>query len=105
MAEQKEGILEKIERSLGLPSLTKVSETLQRFPDKAQLTLIKEVLEVAERLSKNAVELEKVIMLVKEVNVLSPEKLESLEKVLKRVEKIVKEAPSELMDFLASLKT
>lgn len=105
MPKDDEGFLGKIEKSLGLPSLNKVAEVLQKFPDKAQLTLIKEVLEVAERLSKSSLELEKVTMLIREVSTLPVEKLEELEKVLKRIEGIVKKAPDELVGFLTGLKT
>lgn len=100
----KKSLLESLEEKLGLPALSKVANTLDKFPDRAQLTLIKEVLEIADRLSKSTIELEKVTMLLKEVNSISPEKLVELEKVLKRIEGIMKKAPNELLEFLSSLK-
>lgn len=99
-----EGVLEKIEKSLGLPSLSKVADTFQRFPDKMQLKAIKEVLEVAERLSKSSADLEKVIEIIRELNSVPTEKLVALERILRRVEKIVSGAPEELLSFITSLK-
>lgn len=99
-----ESMLEKFERGLGLPPISKIADTLQKFPDQTQLKLIRDVLEVAERLSCSSVELEKVIALIKEVNTIPPEKLQALEKVLKRIELIVKKAPKEILDLLTSLR-
>ena len=92
------------ERKLGLPPLSKLVESLDKLPDERRLKLIKEVLVIAERVSQNAPELDKVIGLIREINSLPMDKLEKVEKVLKRVEKIMKSAPQELMSFLTSLK-
>jgi len=92
------------ERKFGLPPLSKIAESLERLPDQRQLRLIKEVLIQAERVSKTAPELEQVIRLITEINSMPVEKLEHLEKVLKRVEAMMKRAPQELLDFLANLK-
>lgn len=97
-------ILSEIEERFGLPKLSQVADSLQRFPDRNQLKLIKDVLESAERVSKTAPELDKVMLLIREINSMPTEKLEKLEKVLKRIEGIMKKAPQELMDFVASLK-
>ena len=97
-------ILGELEEKLGLPKLSKITETLDRFPDAKRLRLIKEVLLAAERASQNAPELDKVVMLIQEINSMPVDKLEKLEKVLKRIEKIMKNAPQDLMGFLASLK-
>ena len=91
------------ERKLGLPPLSKIAESLEKLPDERQLKLIKEVLVIAERVSQSAPELDKVIGLIREINSLPMDKLEKVEKVLKRVEKIMKAAPEELMSFLTSL--
>ena len=99
-----EQIARETERKLGLPPLSKVTESLDKFPDARQLRLIKEVLETAERVSKNAPELDQVVMLIKEINSMPIEKLEKLEKLLKRIEKILKTAPKDLLGFLTSLK-
>jgi len=99
-----EQIAKEAERRLGLPPLSKVTESLDKFPDARQLKLIKEVLEIAERVSKTAPELDQVVMLIKEINSMPIEKLEKLEKLLKRIEKILKTAPQNLMEFLTSLK-
>lgn len=97
-------VMKEIEKKLGLPSLAQVTGILEKFPDEKRLTIIKDVLEIAERVSRNAIELEKVIELVTELNSVPIEKLEKLEKVLKRIEGIVKKAPEQLLDFLSSLK-
>lgn len=102
--ERIEQLAKDAERRFGLPPLSKVTESLDKFPDARQLRLIKEVLEIAERVSETAPELDKVVMLIKEINEMPIEKLEKLEKLLKRIEKIMKHAPQDLLGFLASLK-
>ncbi len=102
--EKIEQVAKEAERRFGLPPLSKVTESLDKFPDARQLKLIKEVLEVAERVSKTAPELDKVVALIREINSMPVEKLEKLEKLLKRIEKIMKHAPQDLLGFLASLK-
>lgn len=92
------------ERKFGLPPLSKLAESLEKLPDEKQLRLIKELLTVAERVSHNAPELDQVIGLIREINSMPIEKLEKLEKVLKRIEGIMKKAPQELLEFLAKLK-
>jgi len=99
-----EQIAKEAERRLGLPPISKVTESLDKFPDAKQLRLIKEVMEIAERVSKTAPELDQVVMLIKEINSMPIEKLEKLEKLLKRIEKIMKHAPQDLLEFLTSLK-
>jgi len=96
-------VVERLERALGLPKLTEVTKTLENFPDEKRLKAIKGVLVVAERVSKTAPELGQVAMLIREINSMSLEKLVQLEKVLKRVEKVMKLAPKEVIDFLSSL--
>ena len=102
------GILEQItkefEKRTGVPPLSKVTETLEKFPDTKQLRMLKEVLTVADRLAQSAPELDKIAMLIREINSMPMEKLEKLERILKRIEKIIKTAPKDLMEFLASLK-
>jgi len=99
-----EQIAKEAERRLGLPPISKVTESLDKFPDAKQLRLIKEVMEIAERVSKTAPELDQVVMLIKKINSMPIEKLEKLEKLLKRIEKIMKHAPQDLLEFLTSLK-
>ncbi len=99
-----EQIAKEAERRFGLPPISKVTESLDKFPDAKQLRLIKEVLEIAERVSQTAPELDQVVMLIKEINSMPIEKLEKLEKLLKRIEKIMKTAPQDLLGFLTSLK-
>ena len=98
------GLLAEIENKLGLPPLSRMTEVLDKFPDTKQLRLIKDVLVAAEAVSRNAPELDKVVMLIREVNSMPIEKLEKLEKLLKRIDKIVKNTPQDLLEFLTSLK-
>lgn len=99
-----EQIAKEVEHRFGFPPISKVTESLDKLPDAKQLRLIKEVLEIAERVSQTAPELDKVISLIREINSMPIEKLEKLEKVLKRIEGILKKAPEELLGFLSSLK-
>jgi hypothetical protein len=92
------------ERKFGLPPLSKFVETVEKLPDERRLKLIKEMLVVAERVSQTAPELDKVIGLIREINSIPIEKLNQLEKVLKRIEGIIKKAPQELLSFLTTLK-
>lgn len=92
------------EQKFGLPPLSRMAESLDKLPDERRLKLIKEVLVVAERVSQSAPELDKVISLIHELNSVPVEKLNQLEKLLKRIEKIMKAAPEELLSFLTSLK-
>jgi len=98
------GLLADFESKLGLPPLSRMTEVLDKFPDAKQLHLIKDVLVAAEAVSRNAPELDKVVMLIREVNSMPIEKLEKLEKLLKRIDKIVKNTPQDLLEFLTSLK-
>lgn len=102
--EKGRGLLADIENKLGLPPLSRVAETLGKFPDAKQLRLIKEVLIAADQISQNAPELDKVATLIREINSMPIEKLDKLEKLLKRIEKIMKNAPQDLVEFLTSLK-
>jgi len=98
-----EQIAKEAERRFNLPPLSKVTESLDKFPDAKQLKLIKEVLETAERVSKTAPELDKVVALIREVNALPTDKLKDMEKVLRRIEKIMKTAPEGILEFISSL--
>ena len=97
-------LLAKFENELGLPPLSRFTEVLDKFPDARQLRLIKDVLVAAEAVSRNAPELDKVAILIREINSMPIEKLEKLERLLKRIEKIMKNAPQDLLEFLTSSK-
>ena len=97
-------VLDRLEKTLGLPSLSEITRTLEKVPDEKRLKAIKSLLLVAERVSKSAPELDQVVMLIREINSMPLDKLVQLEKVLKRVEKVMKLAPKEVIDFLSSLK-
>lgn len=92
------------ERKTGAPPISKFTEAIEKLPDEKRLRLLKDVLETANRVSETAPELEKVIALIREINSMPIEKLERLEKVLRRIEGILKKAPEELLGFLKSLK-
>ena len=94
----------KVEHELGLPPLSQVAVVLDKFSDAKQLRLIRDVLVAAEAVSRNAPELDKVAILIPEINSMPIEKLDKLEKVLKRIERIMKNAPQNLLDFLTSLR-
>ena len=97
-------VLDRLEKTLGLPPLSEVTKTLDKVPDEKRLKAIKSLLIVAERVSKSAPELDQVVMVIREINSMPLDKLVQLEKVLKHVEKVMKMAPKEVIDFLSSLK-
>jgi len=99
-----ESLVGKIERTLGLPPLSRLADSLEKFPDAKQLKLIKEVLETAERVSKSVPDLDKVVTLVVEINSMPLDKLAKLERILTKIESIIKKAPDQLVEFLSSLK-
>jgi len=100
----KPGLLGAIEEKLGLPSLNQVAKGFQKFPDMPRLREIKSIVQSCERLAESGPELDKVVVLVSLIADTPNEKLEKLEKVLKQANKLVKEAPDELLEFLSSLK-
>ena len=104
MTMPRDGVLEGLEKKLGLPKLSLITGSLEKFPDAKQLKLIKDTLTVAERVSQNAPELDQVINLIREINSLPTEKLDKLLRILRKVEKIMKTAPPDLMGLLSSLK-
>ena len=97
-------VMKRVEEAFGLPRLSQVAETLEKFPDEKQLKAIKEVLTIAERVALNAPELDQVVLLIKEINSMPVDKLKNLEKVLKSIERIIKTAPQDLMEFISGLK-
>lgn len=101
-------VLHKFEEMTGLPSLSKVMETFDKLPDNKRLKTIKEILALAEEVSKTVTELDKVVSLINALNELPLDKLKGLEKVLRRVEAIIEKSPDDmiqkLMEFIAELK-
>jgi len=104
MANDKGGIVAEIERRFNLPSLSRTAEILKNFPDTGRLKMLKQTLEVAERVSNTAIDLEQVLGLIKAINEIPTEKLVLFEKILKKLEKLIKLAPPEIMDFIKELK-
>lgn len=103
MSERK-GFIAAVEDKLGLPPINQVAKGLQKFPDMQRLRIIKSIVESCERLSRSAPELDKVITLINLIADTPTEKLGKLEKVLKQANKLMKEAPNDLLEFLSSLK-
>ena len=101
---QLERLAKKFEATTGAPPLSRVVDSIEKLPDVKQLRMIKELLETAERVAKTAPDLDKVVALMGEINNLPIEKLDKLEKILRRIEGIIKSAPQDLLDFLAKLK-
>ena len=97
-------VMEKLEKTLGLPRLSEAMKVMENFPDEKRLKAIKQVLIIAERVSKTAPELDQVINIIQEINSMPLDKMERLEKLLKRIEGIMKKAPQDLIEFLTSLK-
>jgi len=97
-------VMQRLEKALGLPQLTQVADSLEKFPDARQLKLIKDVLTIAERLSQSAPELDQVVAIVREINSAPIEKLDKVEKILKQANKLIANAPQDLLQFLSSLK-
>ncbi|MDD4984396.1 MAG: hypothetical protein PHQ43_01205 [Dehalococcoidales bacterium] len=98
-----DGLVTTIEKKLGLPSLSKISETFTNIPDTRQLKLIKEILVLADRVSGNAPDLEKVSILIQELNRVPVEKLAAMEKILRRIDKIIQKTPGDMLEMLSSL--
>lgn len=97
-------MVEELEKKLGLPKLSQITKSLESFPDAKQLKLIKEVLTLAEQVSKSAPELDQVAVLIREISSIPTEKLEKLIQLMKQANKLMAKAPSNLMDFLSSLR-
>ena len=97
-------LVKEFEERTGAPPLSKLTEAIDKFPDEKRLTLIKQVLTLANKISVDALDLEQVVLLLKEVNSVPVEKLEYMVQILRRVESIMKKAPKEVLDFLVSLK-
>jgi uncharacterized protein YbaP (TraB family) len=101
-------VMEKFEKMTGLPPLSHVMETFNKLPDSKRLKSIKEILTLAENVSKTVTELDKVVSLINALNDLPLDKLKGLEKVLKRVEAIIEKSPDDmiqkLIEFITELK-
>ena len=97
-------LVKEFEEKTGAPPLSKLTEAIDKFPDEKRLTLIKQVLTLANKLSTDSPDVEQVVLLLQEINTVPIEKLEYMVQILRQVEKIMKKAPKELLDFLVSLK-
>jgi hypothetical protein len=104
MVEKNRSIFGDVEKKLGLPSLSSVASALEKLPDAKQLQMVKEVLIAAEAVTRSAPELDKVAVLIREINSMPIEKLKQLDKLLSRIERIIKTAPQDLLNFLTNLK-
>lgn len=97
-------VMQAIEKKLGLPHLSKLTEALQQMPDEKQLREIYKLLQIVDKVSTHAPDLDQVITLIHELNSVPVDKLIQLEKLLKEVQKIIAKAPQDLLNFLSSLK-
>lgn len=102
--ERAKSLVAEVEEKFGLPRLSQATEALDKLPDEKRLRAIKEVLIAAEAVSRSAPELNQVISLIREINSLPTEKMDKLLQILRKIEKIMKTAPPDLLDFLAKLK-
>jgi len=92
------------EKKTGAPPLSKLTETLEKFPDTTQLKLIKETLEVADRISSKVGDLSLGVELIKAMGSVSIDQLREWQVFLKQIERILKKAPQDLVQFLLGLK-
>jgi len=97
-------VMERVEKTFGLPRLSEISKSLGNLPNERQLRQIKDVLVTAERVAKVSPDLDKVVALIKEINALPPERLQELLKALRSVERIIKNAPEGIVQFISGLK-
>lgn len=97
-------LVKDFEKKTGAPPLSKLADTLSNFPDAKQLHLIKDTLQIAERIANKVPDLNIAVELIKGMGSVSPEQLQEWEKFLKRVEAILKKTPQEVIDFLMKLK-
>ena len=67
-------IQKSVEEKLGLPPLGDVGEMLKHFPNEKQIKQIKEILDVADKVTDKVPDLEKMIQLAHEIDAISPEK-------------------------------
>jgi hypothetical protein len=104
------GILENIEKKLGLPPLEDISKVLQKIPDERRLKLLKQVLDSAYKVKGSEEELAVVAKLVDVIAGVPTEKLVVLRDILKELNKLSRALPKEalsqlpLSDLLSRLK-
>jgi len=89
---------------LGLPDLAKVGELIKKMPDARTIDRLIKLFDQIERVSKVAPDLTQVITLLNELNTIDIAKLKETEKLLKRVEGILQNAPAEIIELLKTLK-
>ena len=88
-----DGIISDLERKFNLPPLSSVANTLKKFPDAGQLSMLKQTLEVAERVSKTAPELNQVLSLFKAIKEIPTDKLVQIGKLIKSQDRVSMTAP------------
>lgn len=91
------------ERKFGFPPLSKLADTLEKFPDAKQLKEINELLDKIERVCKTAPDLDKVVSLFTLLQSLSPEEWKRADKILARIERILAKTPQEVLALLTEL--
>ncbi len=76
---------EKVEKKLGLPALGDVGEMIKHFPNEKQIKQIKDILEVADKITDKVPDLEKMIQLAREIDAISPEKWRLMRALLTQI--------------------
>lgn len=107
-------VLKKIEETLGLPPLQDISEMRQVLTlatelmklvnglDMGKTQAVKEILEVASRLPPGREELGLVVELVRELKEIPTERIKEVDRLIKRVESLVKATPDDLVNLVRS---
>lgn len=96
------GLLTQIEDKLGLPKLSRVVDSVAQF-DPKQLREAKELLDRIERVAKVAPDLDKVLMLIRELRSMTPTEWHEVNKALGHLDHIVTKSPQEVVDAIKKL--
>jgi len=98
-----DNIISDIEHKFKLPPISSVANTLKSFPDVEQLRMLKQTLEVADKVSRTAPELNQVLGLIKAIKEIPTDKLVQIGKLLKSQDRVSMMAP-ELNQVLSLIK-
>lgn len=96
------GLLTQIEDRLGLPKLSRVVESVAEF-DPKQIREAKELFDRIERVAKIAPDLDKVLLLVRELRSMTPEEWREINKALGHLDHLVTKSPKEVIDAIKQL--
>lgn len=93
-------MLDRIERTLGLPPLTQVSNVLKALPDEKKLRLVKSLLDSAAKVRGSPEELQILLELIRLIISANLEQLTAIRDITSNLLKLVKYLPKDM-----SLKT